>query len=141
MRRAAAVRQAEARARPLGRRLLKFMERLGQGWLWFGGPIAALLLSDNAALRRDAATLLAAMLLDLATVATLKVGRCACCDASRIRECAADAPRCVRAAGVRAPAAAAVQRAGHAHHLRRQVLLPQRCGMQQALRAHGGVRA
>jgi hypothetical protein len=49
------------------------MERLGQGWLWFGGPIAALLLSDNAALRRDAATLLAAMLLDLATVATLKV--------------------------------------------------------------------
>jgi hypothetical protein len=57
---------------PHARSFLKMMERLGQGWLWFGAPIAVLVLSDDAALRRDATTLLAAMLLDLAVVATIK---------------------------------------------------------------------
>ena len=49
------------------------MERLGQGWLWFGAPIAVLVLSHDAALRRDAATLLCSMLFDLALVAAIKV--------------------------------------------------------------------
>jgi hypothetical protein len=37
---------------PHARSFLKMMERLGQGWLWFGAPIAVLVLSDDAALRR-----------------------------------------------------------------------------------------
>jgi len=58
----------------LGRRRagLKLLERAGQGYLWFGLPIAVLLLSHDVAARRDAETLLAAMLLDLALVAGLK---------------------------------------------------------------------
>ncbi len=51
------------------------MERLGQGWLWFGAPIVAMLLSADAALRRDAAALLRAMLVDLAVVAAIKARR------------------------------------------------------------------
>ena len=51
---------------------LKFVERLGHGWLWFGGPLLVLALSADAAQRGAATTLLAAMLLDLATVALLK---------------------------------------------------------------------
>ena len=58
--------------RALERSALKFFERLGQGWLWFGGPLLVLALSADAAQRGAATTLLAAMLLDLATVAALK---------------------------------------------------------------------
>lgn len=54
---------------------LKAVERLGQGYLWFGVPIAILLLSHDDTLRRDAATWLFAMLVDLATVAGIKVRR------------------------------------------------------------------
>lgn len=57
------------------------MERLGQGYLWFGVPIALLILSRDARLRRDAATWLLAMVTDLLTVAAIKVGHgapCAC---------------------------------------------------------------
>lgn len=55
-----------------GRAALRAVERLGQGWLWFGGPAGVLLLSSSPPLRRDAACLLFAMLLDLALVALLK---------------------------------------------------------------------
>jgi hypothetical protein len=54
------------------RSALKFVERLGHGWLWFGGPLLVLALSEDAAQRGAATTLLGAMLLDLATVALLK---------------------------------------------------------------------
>ena len=55
-----------------GLRGLKAVERLGQGYLWFGVPIALLILSHDTRLRRDAATWLLAMVTDLVTVAAIK---------------------------------------------------------------------
>ncbi len=109
---AQALREGATLRPAAARRALKFVERLGQGYLWFGGPIAVLLLVENAALRRDASTLLAAMVLDLAVIATLKACTPACARASSRLSNAR------RGAGYRAPPAAAVQYARYAGYQR-----------------------
>ena len=98
----------------------KAVERLGQGYLWFGVPIVILLVSHDSGLRRDAATWLFAMLVDLVTIAGIKVRslpRRLCVFYVRLTSCSTG--RC-------ASTTAFIQCARYVGHQRRQVLLPER---------------
>jgi hypothetical protein len=99
---------------------LKAVERLGQGYLWFGVPIVILLVSQDSGLRRDAATWLFAMLVDLVTIAGIKVRslpRRLCVFYVRLTSCSTG--RC-------ASTTAVIQCGRYVGHQRRQVLLPER---------------